>query len=67
MFDMKMQLKYGSPLVSKCMDWNQKTEWKTTMRPQGLERGIMSIRADGNKYKATGQIDFSNLGQKMII
>ena len=41
MFDMKMQLKYGSPLVSECLDWKNKTEWTTTMRPGGVERGII--------------------------
>ena len=35
MFEMKMQLKYGSPLVGSCMEWGHNTEWKTTMRPQG--------------------------------
>ena len=27
MFEMKMQLKYGSPLVSQCFAWGHETEW----------------------------------------
>ncbi len=41
MFDMKMQLKYGSPLVSECFAWGHQTEWQTTMRPNGVEKGII--------------------------
>jgi len=53
MFEMKMQLKYGSPLVGGCMKWGHEIDWSTTMRPEGLEQGIMMIRADGNKYRPT--------------
>ena len=35
MFAMKMQLKYGSPLVTECFAWGHKTEYVTTMRPAG--------------------------------
>ena len=35
MFEMKMQLKYGSPLVAAAMEWGHDTEWRTTMRPEG--------------------------------
>lgn len=35
MFEMKMQLKYGSPLVSAAMEWGHTTDWVTTMRPDG--------------------------------
>jgi len=43
MFEMKMQLKYGSPLVGGCMDWGNETEWVTTMRPGGVERGSAAM------------------------
>ena len=35
MFEMKMQLKYGSPLVGECMAWGHQTEYITCMRPEG--------------------------------
>ena len=41
MFEMQLQLKYGSPLVSECFAWGHKIEWATTSRPEGLERGII--------------------------
>ncbi|GMI39877.1 hypothetical protein TeGR_g9468 [Tetraparma gracilis] len=43
MFEMKMQLKYGSPLVGECFAWGHETDWVTTMRPDGLERGLIKV------------------------
>ena len=41
MFELKMQLKYGSPLVGACFEWGHKPVWVTTMRPEGLADGVL--------------------------
>ncbi|GMH89918.1 hypothetical protein TrST_g13437 [Triparma strigata] len=48
MFEMKMQLKYGSPLVSECFAWGHQTEWQTTMRPEGA--GVIKRSMKGKEY-----------------
>ena len=59
MFDMKMQLKYGSPLVSECFAWGHQMEWSTTMRPQGLEKGI--IKAGKRPPPTTAKVEGFNV------
>lgn len=48
MFEMKMQLKYGSPLVTECFAWGHQTEWQTTMRPEGA--GVIKRSQKGKEY-----------------
>ena len=38
MAKMKIQLKYGSPLVTECFAWGHDFDWSTTSRPEGVKK-----------------------------